>query len=215
MPDLSFEVGDARVVPYAVAPTMAFGLQIENRPEDERIHTIVLRCQVQIEVTRRHYLAPEQTRLRDLFGEPERWSQTLRNMLWTNTSVVVPQFSGTASVDLEVACSFDFNVAVTKYFAGLEEGEVPLCFLFSGTAFYENRGDQTLQVAPIPWENESRFRLPVQTWKKLMEAYYPNVAWLQLRQDVFAKLYAYKVQHGIPTWEQALERILPTTQGSA
>jgi len=29
-----------------------------------------------------------------------------------------------------------------------------------------------------------------------------------LRRDVFDRLYRYKVQHGIPTWEQTLEQVL-------
>jgi len=33
---------------------------------------------------------------------------------------------------------------------------------------------------------------------------------------VFERLYHYKIQHGIPTWEQVLERVLPVeeTMGS-
>jgi hypothetical protein len=66
-----------------------------------------------------------------------------------------------------------------------------------------------LQVAQIPWEKEARFRLPVGVWKGMMERYYPNTAWLCLRQDVFDRLYRYKSRHGLPTWEQALENLMP------
>ena len=104
---------------------------------NEAIHTIALRCQIQIEVTRRRYSPGEQERLLDLFGQPDRWSQTLRNLLWTHATVVVPGFSGPNTVvDLQVPCTFDFNVAATKYFAGLTDGEIPLNMLFSGTVFY-------------------------------------------------------------------------------
>ena len=30
--------------------------------------------------------------------------------------------------------------------------------------------------------------------------------------DIFERLYQFKVQHGIPTWEQALEKILPALE---
>jgi hypothetical protein len=110
-------------------------------------------------------------------------------------------------VDLQVPCTFDFNIASTKYFEGLERGEIPLCFLFSGTAFYDGGGGAP-QVAPISWNKEARFRLPVVTWRAMMDVYYPNCAWLCLRRDVFDQLYRYKVRHGVPTWEAALERIL-------
>ena len=46
----------------------------------------------------------------------------------------------------------------------------------------------------------------------MMDIYYPNTAWLCLRRDVFERLYQYKVEHGIPTWEQAMERILPALE---
>jgi hypothetical protein len=45
-----------------------------------------------------------------------------------------------------------------------------------------------------------------------MEIYYPNSAWLCLRRDVFEKIYQYKVERGIPTWEQALENLLPAEE---
>ena len=174
----------------------------------------MLRCQIQIETTRRKYQSDEEARLRDLFGEPARWGQTLRAMLWTHASVVVPPFTGEITTDLPVACTYDFNVAATKYFYALEEGEIPLDFLFSGSVFYQD-AEGALQVAPISWTEEARFRLPVPTWRRLMETYYPNSAFVQLRRDVFDRLYQYKMRHGIPTWEQAVERILPPVDEEA
>jgi hypothetical protein len=144
----------------------------------------------------------------DLFGEPDRWSQTLHNLLWTNVSVIIPGFKGSTHTDLRVPCTFDFNVAATKYFYGLAGGEVPLIMLFSGTVFYAN-SDGSLQVAPISWNQETKFRLPVQVWRDMMDAYFPNSAWLHVRRDIFDRLYRFKMQRGIPTWEQALEHILP------
>jgi hypothetical protein len=208
MPDLSFEVEAAEVVLYAAAPMLAFKLRVHNRVADEPIHTVALRCQIMIDPARRRYRDEEQERLRDLFGEPERWGQTVRPMLWTHTNVIVPSFTGNCAVDLQVSCTFDFNVAATKYFAGLTDGEVPLNLLFSGTVFYAT-GEDALQVAQIPWDREARFRLPVGTWNQMMEIYYPNSAWLALRRDVFDRLYHYKVRRGIATFEQAIERLLP------
>jgi Family of unknown function (DUF6084) len=210
MPDLNFRVDHAAPVPYAAAPLLAFSLEITNAG-DEAIHTIVLRCQIQIEPARRKYDAEAQLRLLDLFGETERWSQTLRNMHWTHAHVVVPSFSGTIVAELQVPCTFDFNVAATKYFYGIKEGDIPLCLMFSGSVFYE--GDSgALQVAPIAWEKEARFRLPCKVWHDMMDVYYPNSAWLSLRRDAFDRLSRYKTLHSIPTWEQALERLVPATE---
>jgi len=145
--------------------------------------------------------------LLDLFGEPDRWGQTLRSMLWTHASVVVPGFTGSVLADVPVPCTFDFNIAATKYFHGVTSGDLPLCFQFSGTVFYMSE-DETLQVAPISWDKESKYRLPVKVWKDLMDAHYPNSAWLSLRRDAFEKLRQFKMREGIPTWEEALDRAL-------
>jgi hypothetical protein len=207
MPDLRLTIEGAEVVQYAAAPLLAFKLRIANSPSEEVIHTVALRAQIQIEATRRKYDANEQNRLLDLFGEPDRWGQTLRSMLWTHTSVVVPRFTDSTLADVSVPCTFDFNVAATKYFDGVTSGDLPLCFQFSGTIFYQGE-DETLQVAPISWDKEAKYRLPVKVWKDLMDVYYPNSAWLALQRDTFEKLYQYKVREGIPTWEEALERAL-------
>jgi Family of unknown function (DUF6084) len=208
MPDLRIQVAAAKVVPFAAAPTIAFQLEIGNAVPAEEIHTIALRCQIQIEVTRRGYAPHEQARLLDLFGHPDRWGQTLRNLLWTHTSMVVPAFEGASTaVDMNVPCTFDFNVASTKYFDGLTGGDIPLLMLFSGTVFYASP-ESDLQVAPISWELEARYKLPVNTWREMMDIYYPNSVCISLQKDVFEQLYRYKIERGIPTWEQALERLL-------
>ncbi len=91
-----------------------------------------------------------------MFGEPDRWGPTLRNMLWTHVSRdTIPPFQKETVVEIPVPCTFDFNVAATKYFHGLSEGDLPLNFLFSGTAFYQSEPGAALQVAPISWEKES------------------------------------------------------------
>lgn len=211
MPDLSFRIEKAEPQRFTVAPTLLFKLRISNAAPGETVHSVALRCQIQLEVTRRQYVEQDQKNLKDLFGEPERWSQTLKTMLWTHASVVAPAFQDTAVVDLPVPCTFDFNVAATKYFHGLADGDVPLNFLFSGTVFYADENG-SLQVAPIPWDKEARFRLPVKAWQEMMEIYYPNSAWLCLRRDVFERIHQYKIERGIPTWEQALESMLPALE---
>jgi hypothetical protein len=205
--DLQLMVEGAEAVPYAAAPTLAFKLRVTNTPAQELIHTVALKVQIQLEVTRRKYDADEQLRLRDLFGEPDRWGQTLRSMLWTHVSTIVPRFTDSTRAELHVPCTFDFNVAATKYFHGLTSGELPLCFQFSGTVFYQG-AEGELQVSPISWDKEAKYRLPLQVWKDLMQQYYPNSAWLALRKDTFERLYQYKVEEGIPTWEAVIERAL-------
>jgi hypothetical protein len=66
----------------------------------------------------------------------------------------------------------------------------------------------SLCVTPISWDKETKFRLPLKVWKEMMDAYYPNSAWLCLRRDVFEDLHRFTVERGIPTWEQAFEIML-------
>ena len=211
MPELSFQIERAEVVQNSISPLLAFKLRVTTADPEQTIHTVALRCQIQLEVARRKYTGEDQARLRDLFDEPSRWGQTLKSLLWTHASVVVPSFKGTTLTDVPVPCTFDFNVAATKYFDGLSAGEVPICVQFSGTVFYAN-ADGSLQVAPISWDKEARFKLPVQVWRDMMESYYPNSAWLYLHKDAFDRLYQYKVRHGIPTWEAVLEAIVPVEE---
>jgi Family of unknown function (DUF6084) len=211
MPDLHFEIEGAKPVIYAATPMLALQLRITNRTEEQAIHTLSLRCQVQIEPTRRRYTPGEQEKLHDLFAEPERWSRTVRSMLWMNTSMVVPGFTGSTVVDLQLPCSFDFNVAATKYFHALETGDIPLCLMFSGTSFYASAED-VLQVEQIPWDREADYRFPASMWQQIMDEHYPNSAWLRLPRDSFNRLYQYKVLHGIPTWEQLIEKLVSSKE---
>jgi hypothetical protein len=207
MPELHFQIEGAEAIAHAATPLIALKLRITNLPATEAIHTLTLRCQVQIEPAKRRYLPPEQAKLLDLFGEPERWSRTVRPLLWMNTSVAVPGFTDNLLVNLEVPCTFDFNVAATKYFHALDAGEIPVCVMFSGTVFYKG-ADDALQVAQVPWDREANFRLPVSVWKEMMDMHYPGTAWLCLQREAFEQLYLYKMRHGLPTWEQAITRAL-------
>ncbi len=208
MPNLNFSVEGAEVVTFAVSPLLNLQVRITNSDASEAIQNILLRCQIQIETVRRQYNPDEKAKLFELYGEPARWGQTLKTMLWTHTNVTVPKFSGETIIDLPVPCTFDFNIAATKYFDGLEDGEIPLCLLFSGTLFYYD-GENALQIDQISWEKEASFRLPLSVWKKMMDHYYPNSAWLNLRKDVFDKLQHYKVRRAFSSWEQAFESLIP------
>ena len=210
MPDLDFAVEDADVLEFAAVPSLLFKLRLENL-EEEPIRSVALSTQVRIAATQRHYEAAEQERLLEVFGETHRWGNTLRSLLWTHTTLQVPPFSGSTVVDMPVTCTYDFDVVAAKYFDALEDGEVPLEFLFSGTVFYAGESGG-LQIARIPWEKEAQFRMPVRLWKEMMEHYFPNSAWIRLRKDAFDRLYDYKARRGLPTWEAAVEALLHASE---
>jgi hypothetical protein len=210
MPDLHFGVEGAEVLEYAAAPSLLFKLRIENL-EEELIRSVSLNTQVRIAATQRHYDTAEQERLLEVFGEPHRWGNTLRSLLWTHTTLQISPFSGSTVVDMPVPCTYDLEVAAAKYFYALEDGEVPLEFLFSGTVFYAGEGGR-LQIARISWEKEAEYRMPIRLWKEMMERYFPNSAWLRLHKDAFDQLYDYKVRRGLPTWEAAVESLLRASE---
>jgi hypothetical protein len=211
MPDLDFEVESADVLPYAAVPTILFRLGVQNAVEGEVIDSISLRTQIRIAATQRRYDQTEQEKLRELFGEPRQWKDTLRSLLWTNTNTIVTRFSGGRVFEMPVACTYDFDVVGTKYFAALGDGEIPLEFLFSGTVFYR-KGGGALQVAQISWEKEAKFRLPVRLWREMMDHYFPNSAWLRLHKNTFDRLYDYRSRHALLTWDRTLESLLNTAE---
>ena len=210
MPDLNFGVKGAEILEYAAVPSLLFKLRIENL-EGEPIRSVSLNTQVRIAATQRHYEAAEQERLLEVFGEPHRWGNTLRSLLWTHTTLQVPTFSGATVVNMPVPCTYDLDVVAAKYFYALEDGEVPLEFLFSGTVFYAGEGGR-LQIARISWEKEAEYRMPVRLWKEMMEHYFPNSAWIRLHKDAFDQLYDYKIRRGLPTWEAAVEALLRVSE---
>jgi len=55
MPDLSFQIEQAEPERFSAAPTLLFKLRISNTVAGETVHSVALRCQIRLEVTRRQY----------------------------------------------------------------------------------------------------------------------------------------------------------------
>lgn len=207
MPDLHFSVLEARAKAHCVTPTLTLRLRIDDG-EPRPIAAIALDCQVRIDAQRRRYSGAEKARLGELFGTPERWGQTLRSLLWAQVTASVPPFEEYQEVDLDLPCTADFNVLAGKYFNLLDpDGTVPLSLLFSGTVFYLDP-DARLQVSRIPWSAEAAYALEVRAWRDVLATYYPNTTWLQLSQDVFDALYAYRVARGSLSFDDTLRSLL-------
>ncbi len=213
MPDLDYRVTGVRAATRGVTPLLHFRLEITNTPEEQTIHAVILQAQIQIQSSQRSYLPREKEKLVELFSTPDRWGQTLRNKLWAHATLSLSEFTGSIETILPVPCTYDLNVAATKYFHALEGEDVPLLFLFSGTVFYAT-ADGRLQVERVSWDKECVFRMPVAVWGEMMDEHYPNSAWIYLQRDVFERLLDYKREQGLPTWEATLERLLPELQSS-
>ena len=112
---------------------------------------------------------------------------------------------------LPINLAFFFFSTPAGKMTALEEGEVPLLFLFSGTVFYPAR-DGRLQAQRISHERECASRMPVSTWRGLMDHHWPNTAWITLQRNVFDRLCEFKRRNGLPNWEQTLERLLENAE---
>jgi hypothetical protein len=120
---------------------------------------------------------------------------------------MVPGFTGSCEVELPVPCTYDFEVAASKYLHALGDGEVPLLLLFSGTVF--TRGTTGFAVEQLSWALEAPCRLPVRTWRTLMDLYFPGGGWIRLDRDALDGLARYRAAHGLTSWEATLAHLLP------
>ncbi len=205
MTSLAFDVIDGRAEPYAAVPTMMFRLRVSETTGTE-VHAIALRVQIRIEPQRRHYAEAEEGRLVELFGERARYGDSLKPFLWTHASATLPGFNGSLEADIPVTCTYDFEVAGSKYLHALDDGEIPLVLLFSGTTF--SRGPAGVAIEPVSWSAEADYRLPVQVWRDLMDQYFPGGGWLRLSRDSLDALGRFKASRALPTWELTFEALL-------
>lgn len=205
MADLVFDCTGARADRFAAYPSMFFTLRI-SETAGQRVEAIALRCQIRIEPARRRYTDDEAERLKDLFGDTQRWADTLKPVQFINVSTMVPGFTGSTDIDLPVPLTYDMEIGATRYFAGLEGGEVPLLLLFSGTVF--SLADGKMSVAQVPWSKECSYRLPVSIWREAIDAHFPNTAWIKLSMLTFDDLLCFKTAKGLPTWEATILTLL-------
>lgn len=204
--ELVFGIEGAERVEHAAVPTVRFLMRL-TAPAGRAIRSVLLDTQIQIAARRRRYDAAAEEKLFELFGAPAGWGATLRTLPWTRVTSVVPPFTGSTRVHVDVPCSYDLQVVASRYFDGLDGGEVPLEFLFSGTVFAAGPGGM-LQATRISWESDAEYRFPVAVWQETMDRYFRGTAWVRLRKDTFDRLAAYRSQEALATWEDAIDSLL-------
>ncbi len=205
MAELSFDCLGAKADRYAVVPALSLTLRI-SETSGQRVEAIALRCQIRIEPGRRRYSHAEAERLNDLFGETERWANTLRPLQLVTVATMVPGFFGSTEIELPINFTYDLEIGSTRYFASLDSGEVPLLLLFSGTVF--SVVDGRIQVQQVPWSKEAAYRLPVSIWREAIDAHFPNSAWIKMSTHTLADLQRYKTARALPTWDLTLQELL-------
>lgn len=205
-PELHFAVEGAVSVAHAAVPTVAFALRIDA-PPSATIRSVLLDVQIQIAARQRGYDAQAEEQLLELFGNPGQWAHTLRTLPWTRATLVVPAFTESTVIDLQVPCSYDLEVTASRYFAALKDGEVPLEFLFSGSVFFGGAGGM-LQAARIPLDTDVDFRLPIAVWREAIDRHFPGSAWLRLGRETMERLAAHKARGAYTSWDAAIDSLV-------
>jgi hypothetical protein len=211
-PELTFAVEGAAVAESAV-PSIELALRV-RRAAGGPVRSLALAVQVRIAAPRRSYDDATKDRLLWLFGPPADWGRSLRSLLWTRTTVMVPPFRDETRVQVPVPCTYDFEVAAATYLDAVRDGTVPLELLFSGTVFYAAQ-DRRLQTAQVSWEQEAAYDLPAGLWREAMDRFFPGARWLRLDAGSFDRLAAFRTAGALPSWEAAIEALLDGAEDRA
>jgi hypothetical protein len=190
----------------AAVPSLRFAVEAADESGRE-VYTVALTTHVQIDADRRSYDPESRARLLDLFGEDERIPQTAGPLKLARVETLVPAFSGSVQFELEVPVSGDLELAAARYLASLSGGAVPLTFLFNGRIFYRGAADR-LQVTLVPWSSSARFRLPVATWRDLIERRYAACGFVRLQADTVDALRRRRAELGLPTFDATIAEAL-------
>lgn len=197
--ELDFTVLGVEPLAHSVVPTLRFHLHV-TEPDAREIYTIALSAQIHIDPARRAYDAETRERLVELFGAPERWGATTHSFQWAFVEKLVPSFCGSTTFAVEVPCTYDLEVAASKYFSSLPDGEVPLSFHFNGTVMYCGAEDR-LQVVLVPWSCSTRYGMPADAWKRAIAAHYPNGGWIRLGDEALERLGRHKAERGLHSFD--------------
>jgi len=205
-PALDFAVVGAEPIQHAATPGVRFHLHV-TEPEGREVYAIALSTQIQIDPARRPHDEATRARLVELFGTPERWGATTHSFQWARIESLVPSFSESTGFTVEVPCTYDLEVTSAKYFDALKDGDVPLSFHFNGTVLYRGADDR-LQVVLVPWSCTTRWRMPVEVWKRTIAAHYPGGGWIRLQHDTLEALGRRKAERGLHTFDDTVRDLL-------
>ena len=208
-PEPEFWVLDAVAIPHAAEPTLSFHMRVRESSERD-IYTIALKAQIHLEASERPHSEESRERLQDVFGEPERWNDTARGLLWTCRDVLVPSFRGSTKFELQVPCSTDLELATTRYFDAVPDGHAPLAFHFSGSVIYAD-GPDRMQVTRVPWHVMAQYRLPVEVWRSAAG----SGGLVRVGGDTFAELRDYATERGLLSSDAAVADLLAAARAEA
>jgi hypothetical protein len=203
-PELAFSVAEAQPLARAAVPTVALRL-VAERTAGAPVVSATIGVRVDVAPALRANDGASD-RLRELFGTPDQWGSTLGTLPWVRTTVLAGAFDERTTLDLLLPGSYDFDVAAVKYADALDGGDLPLELMFSGTMLYEAGG--AICAAPIPWDRQASYRLPMEAWRAAMRAVFGESPWVRLRRDRFDRLCDYKARAMLPTLDDAVDALL-------
>jgi len=212
-PVVTFEVLGAAHEPFAAQPTLRFEMGV-SEPSGRDIYAISLTAQINFDPARREYDNGTREELYELFGAPERWPSTTRSFLWTHSSTLVHSFNGAITFGLEVPCTGDLEVVASRYVSALPDGEVPLTFHFTGRILYQGP-ERQVQVVHLPWSTSTQYRLPVATWKAMIQHHHGESGFTLLHKDTIDSLLRYKRAQGLHSIDACLLHLLEHSAGDA
>jgi Family of unknown function (DUF6084) len=205
-PALEFTVLGAEPIEHAASPGVRFHLHAGD-VEGREVYAVALSTQIQVDPARRAYEDAERERLVELFGPRERWGATTHSFQWARVESLVPSFTGSTMFAVEVACTYDLEVASAKYFDSLGGGVVPLSFHFNGTVLYRGAEDR-LQVVLVPWSCSTRWSMPVEVWRRTIDAHYPGGGWIRLQRETLEALGRVKAERGLHSFDDTVRDLL-------
>jgi len=204
-PQPAFAVVGAAHQPHAAAPTLRLTLEV-TEPSPHAIYTIALSTQINLDPARRAYDDATRESLVELFGAPERWPATTRSFVWAQTDVLVPSFQDSTTFELSIPCTYDLEVAATRYLDALPEGEVPLSLHFSGRVMWVDDG--RVQYGQVPWSCSAQYRMPVAVWRAMIDHHFPHAGFVRLHADTLQALAREKARRGVPSFDACVAELL-------
>jgi hypothetical protein len=203
LPEPQFWVLDCAALPHTAAPTLSFTLRAKDTTGLE-VYTVALTTQVHLEASSRPHDAETREALQDVFGEPERWNDTARSVIWAKRDLLVPSFTGSTTFELQLPCDTDLELATTRYLEAVPDGEAPLAFHFSGSIFYRGAHDR-MQLTMVPWHSTAQFRLPLATWRKAVG---DRGGLVRVSDETFDALKRYRLERGLPSLGAAVSELV-------
>ena len=65
-----------------------------------------------------------------------------------------------------------------------------------------------LQIVRVPWDCVARYRLPVEVWRRMIEAHYPGGGWARLGTDTLERLRRRRTERGLTSLDATVADLL-------